>query len=193
MKLLKHPFILKERSVKPKKVLEVLVKDAEQVIKEIGSREIALGIQDDEKGSGDSDSVEKASGSSTSTSGGGSLQGSMVIRKPPAKDKEPKNAQKDQDKDDDGAGGPVSTTDFSTMKVRGKVVNQNAEFVPQFADLLQKSDSESKVKYEAMDIKELSEVLSHLDKKLLSDIDDLKLFYDQDSAIVQKILSTERM
>jgi len=189
MKLLKHPFILKERSVKPKKVLEVLVKDAEQVIKEIGSREIALGIQDDEKGSGDSDSVEKASGSSTSSSAGGSLQGSMVIRKPPAKDKEAKNAQKDQDKDDDG--GPVSTTDFSTMKVRGKVVNQNAEFVPQFADLLQKSDSESK--YEAMDIKELSEVLSHLDKKLLSDIDDLKLFYDQDSAIVQKILSTERM
>jgi len=187
MKLLKHPFILKERSVKPKKVLEVLIKDAEQVIKEIGSREIALGIQDDEKGSGDSDSVEKASGSSTSSSAGGSQQGSMVIRKPPAKEKEPKNAQKDQEKDDDGAGGPVSTTDFSTMKVRGKVVNQKAEFVPQFAELLQKSDSESK--YEAMDIKELSVVLSDMDKKLQSDLEELKMFYDQDSEIVQKIMA----
>jgi len=189
MKLLKHPFILKERSVKPKKVLEVLVKEAEQVIKDIGSREVALGIQDDEKGSGDSDSVEKASGSSTSSSVGGSLQGSMVIRKPPAKDKEPKNSQKDQEKDDDGLGGPVGTTDFSTMKVRGKVVNQKvAEFVPQFAELLQKSDSESK--YEAMNVKELGVILTNLDKKLITDMDDLKKFYDQDTEILQKIIST---
>jgi len=85
MKLLKHPFILKERSVKPKKVLECLVKEAEAVIVKVGSREVALGIQD---GSGDSDSVEKASNSSSSSSGGDSPAGSMVIRKPPVKDKE---------------------------------------------------------------------------------------------------------
>jgi hypothetical protein len=65
LKLLKHPFILKERSVKSKKVLEDLIKEADKIIKTVGSREVALGIQ-----SGDSDSVEKASGSSTSSSAG---------------------------------------------------------------------------------------------------------------------------
>jgi len=190
IKLLKHPFILKERSVKPKKVLESLVKDAENIIKEIGSREVALGIQDDEKGSGESESVEKASGSSTSSSAGGSPLGSMVIRRPPAKEKDPKvQKPKDQEKDEQDFGlVGASSTDFSTMKVRGKAVNQKAEFVPQFAELLHKSDT-LEAKYEAMDLKDLKGSLQVLDKKLQADLDELKGYYDQDKSILQKVLS----
>jgi len=186
MKLLKHPFILRERSVKSKKVLESLIKEAEMVISKFPSREAALGIQDDEKGSGDSDSVEKASGSSSSSDdeGGGA---SMIIRKPSVKDKE-KNAKSStplkESENDAAAGG--STTDFTTMKVRGQEFKcQASEFVPQFAGLLQKTDSE----YETMELKDLKVALGTLDKKLEVDLEELKNLYEHDKALIQKVLS----
>jgi len=202
MKLLKHPFILKERSVKPKKVLESLVKEAENIIRDVGSREVALGIQDDEKGYADSGSVEKASDSSTSSSGT-SPAGSVVIRKSVAKEKDrekdkekDKEKGKDRDKDkkkekdtktlekDDD----VEVADVSTMKVRGKVVNQNVGgFVPQFEALLQKSDAETK--YETMDIIGLKNALASLDKKLQDELDELQNYYTQDKITLQKVLS----
>jgi len=177
IKLLKHPFILKERSVKSKKVLEPILKDAEQVIATVGSREVALGIRDDEeeKGSGDSESVEKGSGSSTSSSAGGSPQGSFVFR--PAPKQDPKEEQE----------APTGTTDFSTMKVRGKPKNKKASFVPQFAELLQKSDAE--VKYEAMSLADLKTALLDMDKKINKDIEDLKACYEQDKVILNNVMA----
>jgi len=77
LKLLKHPFILKERTVKSKSVLDSLISDSDEIIRSLGSREVALGIH-----SGDSDSVEKASGSSTSSSQGTSPVSTVDFRKP---------------------------------------------------------------------------------------------------------------
>jgi len=89
--------------------------------------------------------------------------------------------------------GTLGTTDFSTMKVRGRANNKKAaEFVPQFAELLQKSDTEAKVnklKYEAMDLKDLANILDTLDKKLTTEMEELKMFYEQDTAVLNKILS----
>eukprot|EP01123_Difflugia_compressa_P001848 TRINITY_DN1232_c0_g1_i1.p1 TRINITY_DN1232_c0_g1~~TRINITY_DN1232_c0_g1_i1.p1 ORF type:complete len:459 (+),score=106.88 TRINITY_DN1232_c0_g1_i1:43-1419(+) len=184
MKLLKHPFILKERSVKPKKVLESLVKDAEQVIKDVGSREVALGIQDDDKGSADSDSVEKASGSYTSSSCGTSPQGSLVIRKPPKEPKAPKETQAQQSQSQQTQ--TTGTADFSTMKVRGKGENQNSQFIPAYAGFLQKSETEAK--YEAMDINDLKAALVALDMKAETELQNLKTCYEQDSIILKEVL-----
>jgi len=184
MKLLKHPFILRERSVKSKKVLEPLVKEAEMVISKYPSREAALGIQDDEKGSGDSDSVEKASGSSSSSDEDGGA--SMVIRKPPAKEKEKIVKSPTPLKESENDAGNGGSTDFTTMKVRGQEYKcQVSEFVPQFAGLLQKSDSE----YESMELNDLKVVLTTLDKKLQADLDELKNLYEQDKALLEKVLS----
>jgi len=127
LKLLKHPFILKERSVKSKAVLDVLIKESEETIKSIGSREVALGIQ-----SGDSDSVEKASGSSTSSSACTPVGTVDFGKGGHHKDAEPQ------------------TTDFtSTMKVvkRNQKPNQKASsFVPQFFELINKPEID--VKYD---------------------------------------------
>jgi len=78
--------------------------------------------------------------------------------------------------------------DVSTMKVRGKVVNQNVGgFVPQFEALLQKSDAETK--YETMDIIGLKNALASLDKKLQDELDELQNYYTQDKITLQKVLS----
>jgi len=108
-KLLKHPFILKERSVKSKVVLESLILESEDIIKTLGSREVALGIH-----SGDSDSVEKASGSSTSSSVGNSPVSTVDLRIPKAGPLE----------EDDGS-------DYSsTMKVVKKKKNFPRKMLP---------------------------------------------------------------
>jgi len=77
--LLKHAFIKKAKNLKPKQIFAPLILEVSRVIAEVGSRELALGLneEDDEKGgkekaagedSNDDDSVEKRSGGSGSSS-----------------------------------------------------------------------------------------------------------------------------
>jgi serine/threonine protein kinase len=183
LKLLKHPFILKERSVKSKAVLDSLIKESEETIKSVGSREVALGIQ-----SGDSDSVEKASGSSTSSSAGSPV-GTVDFGRGGhhSKDAEPQ------------------TTDFtSTMKVvkRNQKPNQKASsFVPQFVELLNKPEIDVKYdkKEKAADkndkqdttssMDDLKQSMAALDKKLIADLDVLKNDYDRQRSQIEKLLS----
>jgi len=167
-KLLKHPFILKERSVKAKTVLESLIFESEDIIKTLGSREVALGIH-----SGDSDSVEKASGSSTSSSVGNSPVGTVDLRIPKA-------TSVDDDELSD-----YSTT-MKVVKKKEKLNPKDAEFVPQFLELLNKPDNEAKCKSSLEDMKQS---LAGLDKKLQSDLESLRLDYERERANIENILS----
>jgi len=168
LKLLKHPFILKERSVKSKTVLESLIAESDEVIKTLGSREVALGIH-----SGDSDSVEKASGSSTSSSAG-SPQGTVDLRPPKAPSVEEEEEASD-----------YSTT-MKVVKKKEKLNQKDAEFVPQFLELLTKPDNEAKVKSSLEDMKQSIAVL---DKKLQSDLEALRLDYERERANIENMLS----
>jgi len=167
LKLLKHPFILKERTVKSKAILEGLIKESDDIIRTLGSREVALGIH-----SGDSDSVEKASGSSTSSSAGGSPTGTVDYRK--AKP-EPE---------------PTGTTDFSsTMKVvkkKEKTNQKQGSFVPQFMELINKAETE--VKYDTS-LDELRQSLTQGDKKLQADLESLRIEYERQRQQIETIIS----
>jgi len=167
LKLLKHPFILKERTVKSKAVLEILIKDADEMIRTVGSREVALGIH-----SGDSDSVEKASNSSSSSSAGGSPTGTVDFRKAKPEPQE-----------------PTGTTDFSsTMKVvkKKEKLNQKNSFVPQFMELINKTDTD--VKYDTS-LEELRQSLSQLDKKLQTDLEALRVEYERQRSNIESTIS----
>jgi len=181
LKLLKHPFILKERTLKSKAVLEGLIKDSEDVIKTLGSREVALGIH-----SGDSDSVEKASGSSTSSSAVGTPSGTVDFRKAPKPAKQDKEKEKEKDKEeDDGTDDTEYTSTRKFVKKKEKPNKKDASFVPQFVELLNKSDD---VKYETT-LDEMKQSLNQLDKKLQTDLESLRLDYERKRADIEAILA----
>jgi len=173
LKLLKHPFILKERTVKSKAVLDILIAESDEMIKVMGSREVALGIH-----SGDSDSVEKASGSSTSSSAGGTPSGTVDFRKP-----EKNKALPPLDDEDDAS--EFSTT-MKVVKRKEKLNQKEAAFVPQFLELLNKPDNEAKYKSNLEDMKQS---LSALDKKLQSDLETLRLDYERERSAIDNVLS----
>jgi serine/threonine protein kinase len=168
LKLLKHPFILRERTVKSKAVVEILIKESDEISRTVGSREVALGIH-----SGDSDSVEKASGSSSSSSAGGSPTGTVDFRKAKVEVQE-----------------PTGTTDFSsTMKVVKKKEKTNQKqnsFVPQFMELINKTDTE--VKYDTS-LEDLRQSLSQLDKKLQTDLESLRVEYERQRSNIESTIS----
>jgi len=144
-----------------------LIKESDDIIRTLGSREVALGIH-----SGDSDSVEKASGSSTSSSAGGSPTGTVDYRK--AKP-EPE---------------PTGTTDFSsTMKVvkkKEKTNQKQGSFVPQFMELINKAETE--VKYDTS-LDELRQSLTQGDKKLQADLESLRIEYERQRQQIETIIS----
>jgi serine/threonine protein kinase len=165
LKLIKHPFILKERTVKSKSVLEVLISESDEIIRTLGSREVALGIH-----SGDSESVEKASGSSTSSSQGGSPVGTTDFRKP--------SVPGDEEEE--------FTTTMKVVKKKEKLNQVEQAFVPQFLELLNKPDNEAKYKSSLEDMKQS---LSVLDKKLQTDLETLRIDYERERSQIDNILS----
>jgi len=166
LKLIKHPFILKERTVKSKSVLEVLISESDEIIRTLGSREVALGIH-----SGDSDSVEKASGSSTSSSQAGSPVGTTDFRKPSAP-----SADEEEE----------FTSTMKVVKKKEKLNQVEQAFVPQFLELLNKPDNEAKYKNSLEDMKQS---LSVLDKKLQSDLEALRIDFERERSQIDNILS----
>jgi len=183
LKLLKHPFILKERTLKSKAVLESLLKESEDIIKTLGSREVALGIH-----SGDSDSVEKGadSGSSTSSSAAISPAGTVELRKVPKPSKQDKEKEKEKEKEEnDGTGDTEYTSTMKFVKKKEKPNKKDASFVPQFVELLNKSED---AKYENS-IEDMKQALSQLDKKLSGDLESLRLDYERTRADIEAILA----
>jgi len=172
LKLLKHPFILKERTVKSKAVLESLIKDSDEIIRTLGSREVALGIH-----SGDSDSVEKASGSSSSSSTAVTPSGTVDFRKA-------KHAHEPEPEPD-----PSGTANFSSMKVvkkREKTHHKEPSFVPQFMELIHKSEPD--IKYDTS-LEDMKQALAALDKKLQSDLESLRVDYERQRTNIENIIT----
>jgi len=172
LKLLKHPFILKERTVKSKAVLESLIKDSDDMIRNLGSREVALGIH-----SGDSDSVEKASGSSTSSSAA-TPTGTVDFRK----------AKHESEPEMD----PSGTANFSSMKVvkkRDKTHHKEPSFVPQFMELIHKTEPEVKVINYDTSLEDMKQALTALDKKLQTDLESIRVDYERQRTNIENIIS----
>jgi len=71
------------------------------------------------------------------------------------------------------------------LKKKEKPNKKDASFVPQFVELLNKSDD---VKYETT-LDEMKQSLNQLDKKLQTDLESLRLDYERKRADIEAILA----
>eukprot|EP01125_Pyxidicula_operculata_P021808 TRINITY_DN865_c1_g2_i4.p1 TRINITY_DN865_c1_g2~~TRINITY_DN865_c1_g2_i4.p1 ORF type:complete len:486 (-),score=142.07 TRINITY_DN865_c1_g2_i4:147-1604(-) len=212
-KMLEHPFLKKVDKMSSKDILKPLLLAAEEVIKTVGSREKALGLQDtndddsDEKQSSTSTDDDENGGAGSDDDDDGTINYSTMVVMSADNDK-----KKSKKKKGNVIGKTVkgdSTTNFSnmgttafntgttnfnsTMMVRPsptKKKQETSKFVPQFMGLVQQIDMQSK--YDKMSIEQLKAMMIEIDKNLEKDLQNIKKEYDEDMAIIKKRLKSEK-
>jgi len=169
-RLLKHPFVTQAKGLSAATLFKPLYEESLAVIKTLGSREAALGLED----SSDEEEVERGAGSSSSnsgsSSGGSGNYGTMVV-----------NMHPDEDEDDgDNYGTMVITKDSQRRK-------DDTPFVPQFLGLLQKKNA-----YAGKTVEELNQVMLDLDAQLEKDLQALAANFKDDKRIIRNVVQKRK-
>eukprot|EP01126_Amoeba_proteus_P041450 TRINITY_DN4460_c0_g1_i4.p1 TRINITY_DN4460_c0_g1~~TRINITY_DN4460_c0_g1_i4.p1 ORF type:complete len:454 (-),score=122.63 TRINITY_DN4460_c0_g1_i4:53-1414(-) len=173
--LLRHPFIEQARNKDTRQLFEKMYEESLEVIAKAGSREAALGLDQEVERGNKSDSSEEGSSDEEEKCG------TTVVR-----NKKNSNASTTEE---EGGGTMVvckddhkySTTKVSTTEI---VASKDTNFVPQFYGLLKKED-----RYAQKDKEELQKLIKELDDKLERDLQLLVLHYRIDKKIISSLLA----